>query len=108
MHAPATGKSGGIVLSVEEARRAGHIPDISAWPDLSADEAARRAQILDDIARRVAATGPRHATPSPKRGQLFMPFAALKGYDEVVAQAQRAATEAAADNDAEGVGASAE
>lgn len=107
MRAAATFRSGGIVLSIEEARRVGRIPDISAWPDLSADEAARRSQILDDIARRVAATGPRQATPSPERGQLFMPFAALKGYDEVVARAQQAA-EAAAGDEAEGVDTSAE
>ena len=90
------------MLSVEEARRVARIPDISAWPELSADEAARRAQILDDIARRVAACGPRQATPSPERGQLFMPFAALKGYDEVIAQAQQAAQVAVDGNGADG------
>lgn len=82
------------MLSVEEARRAARIPDMSTWPELAPDEAARRAQLLDDIARRVAACGVRRAAPSPDRGRLFMPFAALKGYDEVVAQAKTAAQEA--------------
>ncbi len=61
-----------------QARAAAGIPSVDIWPDLTTDEREYRAQVLDDIARRVVAEGVRHATPSPDRGRQFLPFAALK------------------------------
>ena len=65
----------------EELRRArelASLPDVGEWPNLSPAEREYREQVLNDIARRVAAEGPRTATPSPDRGRQFLPFAALK------------------------------
>lgn len=56
---------------------------------LPALEQERRARILDDIRQRIALDGPRVAVPSPDRGRLFMPFAALKGYERLVEEAAR-------------------
>ena len=61
-----------------QARAAAGIPSVDIWPDLTAAEREYRAQVLDDIARRVVAEGVRHAAPSPDRGRQFLPFAALK------------------------------
>lgn len=61
-----------------QARAAAGIPSVDIWPDLTAAECEYRAQVLDDIARRVVAEGVRHAAPSPDRGRQFLPFAALK------------------------------
>ena len=46
---------------------------------------------LDKIARRVAADGVRVSAPSAERGSQFMPFAALKGFEDVVAGVEEAA-----------------
>ncbi|MGN0034733.1 MAG: hypothetical protein ACI364_03275 [Coriobacteriales bacterium] len=64
--------------------RAGGVPPDAA----SLFERERRASILRDIARRVAEDGPRVAVPHPGRARQFLPFAALRGYDEQVEQAE--------------------
>lgn len=51
-------------------------------------ERERRAWTLDQIRRRIAEDGPRRAAASPGRGRLFMPFAALEGYGEMIAGAE--------------------
>ena len=76
------------MLSPDEARKAAGIPDADIWPGLSADEREYRRQVLDKIARRVAEDGVRVSVPSPERGSQFMPFAALKGFEDVVAEAE--------------------
>lgn len=81
-------KSGG------EARRpapdAGEValPNLDVWPDLDAFERERRAVILCDIEQRLAENGPRRPATDPNRGRLFMPFAALEGYDQMIDQAE--------------------
>lgn len=54
-------------------------------------ERERRTLVLADIAQRIRADGPHRAVPSDDRGRQFLPFDALKGYDEMVAQAEGAA-----------------
>lgn len=61
-----------------------HIPSLDEWPDLGARELERRARVLADIRQRVVEHGPHRAVAAPERGRLFMPFAALKGYDDLV------------------------
>ncbi len=70
-----------------------HIPDLGEWPDLDPLERERRAAILADVRYRVAVDGPRVAVGTPGRGRLFMPFAALKGYGEMIAEGERAEQE---------------
>ena len=72
----------------EAARRAAGIPSPDIWAGISADERAYRKRVLDDIARRVAEEGVHTAVPSDDRGRQFMPFAALKGYDDIVRDSQ--------------------
>ena len=79
------------MLSEDEAWAAARLPTADTWPRLSADEREYRAQVLDAIARRVATDGVRVSIPSPDRGSQFMAFAALKGYDEVIADVEKAA-----------------
>lgn len=79
------------MLSEDEAWAAARLPTADTWPGLSADEREYRAQVLDAIARRVAADGVRVSVSSPDRGSQFMAFAALKGYDEVIADIEQAA-----------------
>ena len=62
---------------------------VQSLSGLPALEQERRARILDDIRQRIALDGPRVAAPSPDRGRLFMPFAALKGYEQLVEEAER-------------------
>lgn len=76
------------MLSPDQARVAAGLPTPDVWPRLSADEREYRAQVLDRIAQRVAADGVRVSLPSPDRGSQFMPFAALKGYEEVIAEVE--------------------
>ncbi|MGI6590880.1 MAG: hypothetical protein ACOX1O_04615 [Eggerthellaceae bacterium] len=66
-----------------------HIPDDTLWPDLPEPERDRRRAILADIRRRVAENGPRRALRTPDRANQFLPFAALKGYDEMLAKMRR-------------------
>lgn len=72
-------------LVAEELAR---VPELDAWPGLSARERERRAVVLADIRRRIARDGPHEAVPSPERGRLFQPFAALKGYDELTRETE--------------------
>lgn len=74
--------------ALQAARRAAGIPSPDIWAGISADERAYRKRVLDDIARRVAEEGVHTAVPGDDRGRQFMPFAALKGYDEIVRDSQ--------------------
>lgn len=79
------------MMSVDQARRAAQIPSVDTWAGISDDEREYRAQVLDDIAKRVAAEGAHYAMPGDDRGRQFMPFAALKGFDEVIAEGESGA-----------------
>ena len=72
----------------ETAIQAAEIPSPDIWAGISADERAYRKRILDDIARRVAEEGVHTAVPGDDRGRQFMPFAALKGNDDIVRDSQ--------------------
>lgn len=74
--------------ALQAARRAAGIPSPDIWAGISADERTYRKRVLDDIARRVAEEGVRTAVPGDDRGRQFMPFAALKGYDDIVRGSQ--------------------
>lgn len=74
--------------ALQAARRAAEIPSPDIWAGISADERAYRKRVLDDIARRVAEEGIHTAIPGDDRGRQFMPFAALKGYDDIVRDSQ--------------------
>ena len=71
--------------------QAAGIPSPDIWAGISADERAYRKRVLDDIARRVAEEGVHTAVPGDDRGRQFMPFAALKGYDDIVRDSQEPA-----------------
>ena len=75
----------------ETAIQAAGIPSPDIWAGISADERAYRKRVLDDITRRVAEEGVHTAVPSDDRGRQFMPFAALKGYDDIVRDSQEPA-----------------
>lgn len=77
-----------MMMSIGQARRAAQIPSVDVWSEISDDEREYRAQVLDDIAKRVAAEGAHYAMPGDDRGRQFMPFAALKGFDEVIAESE--------------------
>lgn len=75
----------------QAAIQAARIPSPDIWAGISADERAYRERVLDDIARRVAEEGIHAAVPGDDRGRQFMPFAALKGYDDIVRDSQEPA-----------------
>lgn len=75
----------------QAAIQAAGIPSSDIWAGISADERAYRKRVLDDIARRVAEEGVHTAVPGDDRGRQFMPFAALKGYDDIVRDSQEPA-----------------
>lgn len=77
-----------MMMDVDQARRAAQIPSVDVWSGISEDECQYRAQVLDDIAKRVAVEGAHYAMPGDDRGRQFMPFAALKGFDEVIAEGE--------------------
>ncbi len=77
--------------ALQAAIQAAGIPSPNIWAGISADERAYRKRVLDDIARRVAEEGVHTAVPGDDRGRQFMPFAALKGYDEIVRDSQEPA-----------------
>lgn len=77
--------------ALQAARRAAGIPSPDIWAGISADERAYRERVLNDIARRVAEEGIHAAVPGDDRGRQFMPFAALKGYDDIVRDSQEPA-----------------
>lgn len=64
--------------------------------DIAFDEAERRRCILCDIAMRVRENGVHFAANSPKRATQFMPFAALTGFEELMAKKE---ADAAKSND---------
>ena len=72
----------------QAAIQAAGIPSPDIWAGISADERAYRERVLNDIARRVAEEGIHAAVPGDDRGRQFMPFAALKGYDDIVRDSQ--------------------
>ena len=74
--------------ALQAAIQAAGIPSPDIWAGISADERAYRKRVLDDIARRVAEEGIHAAVPGDDRGRQFMPFAALKGYDDIVGDSQ--------------------
>lgn len=69
------------------------VPDVSAWEGLDPMERERRAWTLDQIRRRILKDGPRRAAASPERGRLFMPFAALEGYEGMIGDVEGSAGE---------------
>lgn len=77
--------------ALQAAIQAAGIPSPNIWAGISADERAYRKRVLDDIARRVAEEGVHTAAPGDDRGRQFMPFAALKGYDDIVRDSQEPA-----------------
>lgn len=77
-----------MMMNVDQAQHAAQIPSVDVWNEISEDERQYRAQVLDDIAKRVAAEGVHYAAPGDDRGRQFMPFAALKGFDEVIAEGE--------------------
>lgn len=74
--------------ALQAAIQAAGIPSPDIWAGISTDERAYRKRVLDDIARRVAEEGVHTAVPGDDRGRQFMPFAALKGYDDIVRGSQ--------------------
>lgn len=79
-----TGAGSATGISPTTAAELARIPAIDEWPGLDTRERERRARVLADIRQRVVERGPHRAAASPERGKLFMPFAALKGYDDLV------------------------
>lgn len=65
------------------------LPEAASWEGLPAQEAERRSWLLAEIGRRVAEDGPRRAVADPARGRLFIPFAALDGYGEMLDEVER-------------------
>lgn len=72
----------------ETAIQTSGIPSPDIWAGISTDERSYRKRVLNDIARRVAEEGVHTAVPGDDRGRQFMPFAALKGYDDIVRDSQ--------------------
>lgn len=70
------------------------LPTAHSWPDASEGERERREKILRGIVQRIVEDGPRHAVASPERGRQFIPFAALRGYDEMIKETERHAADA--------------
>lgn len=74
------------------------VPDVGTWEGLQPMERERREGILRDIRTRIVEDGPRRAVADPARGRLFMPFAALGGYGEMLEEAERDAALTSEDN----------
>ena len=60
----------------------------SSWPDIGEREQERREAVLRGIVQRIVEDGPRRAMASPERGRQFIPFAALRGYDEMLEEVE--------------------
>lgn len=75
-------------MSVEEAWDAAQLPSSDCWAGISDDERRYREGVLLDIARRVSEEGLNIPIPGDYRGKQFMPFAAMKGYEDVVSSAE--------------------
>lgn len=67
------------------------LPSCDAWPDLPEYERERRKRILWEISLRIMKDGPHRARPADERGRQFMPFAALRGYGEMLKEEERRA-----------------
>lgn len=81
------------MLSESQRRAIGALPTADDWPDLDARELDRREQVLWGITQRIMEDGPHRAKPSAERGRQFIPFAALRGYDEMIAEVERRSRE---------------
>lgn len=66
----------------------GRLPLASSWPDIGEREQERREAVLRGIVQRIVEDGPRRAMASPERGRQFIPFAALRGYDEMLEEVE--------------------
>lgn len=73
-------------LIAEELSR---LPAAQEFEGISDQERLRRVRILHSIQQRIIHDGPHRARVSANRGHLFMPFAALKGYDELVFEVEQ-------------------
>lgn len=62
---------------------------IDARDPIGVEEKAYRRAVLHDLERRVEVTGAHVARDSPERARQFMPFAALKGYGELMRDKER-------------------
>lgn len=82
-------RSGSEGPNEETMRVLAGLPKAEDWPDIDDAERQRRERVLWDVTLRVMEDGPRKAKPSPERGRQFMPFAALRGYDEMIAEVER-------------------
>lgn len=60
---------------------------------IDALERQRRQAILRDIRARQAADGIHMARAHPERARQFMPFAALKGYEDLVRRSEDSVTD---------------
>lgn len=67
------------------------LPTCDQWPDLPEGELDHRRQVLWDISLRIMKDGPHVARPSDDRGRQFMPFAALRGYGEMLREVEEEA-----------------
>lgn len=65
------------------------MPGPGDWPGLPLPELEHRMAVLAEVRRRVGEDGPRRPSHGPERGRLFAPFAALRGYDELIEEAER-------------------
>ncbi len=60
------------------------VPGIDTWEGLQPMERERREGVLRGIRARIAEDGQHRAVADPACGRLFMPFAALEGYGELL------------------------
>ncbi len=70
------------------------LPATTSWPDTSQREQERREKVLRGIVQRIVEDGPHRAVASAERGRQFIPFAALRGYDEMIEEVERRTTNA--------------
>lgn len=70
------------------------LPATTSWPDASQREQERREKVLRGIVQRIVEDGPHRAVASAERGRQFIPFAALRGYDEMIEEVERRTTNA--------------
>ena len=70
------------------------LPATTSWPDANQQEREHREKVLRGIVRRIVEDGPHRAVASTERGRQFIPFAALRGYDKMIEEVERRATNA--------------
>lgn len=73
----------------EVVRAIAGLPTVDDWPGLPDQERERRERVLWDIALELMEDGEHAAQPSADRGRQFLPFDALKGYDEMIRDVER-------------------